>query len=354
MKFTSLLALTSTTSVLALVSVSDHAVAATPPVIAFASLPAGTLKPPPSAKKTPVAIEAHERVAGVFVGALPQQQASVVGGTREQVDRFSGQARQRFDNSDEEKARALCFSSFRGGAFRSSDEGAPTWEENTQSFVIVSVGAGSSRVDAVHLERIVEEGDGRATLEVTDAWVDGKTRGARLIGRSKLPLKMVASAPGDIRLYAMRDADRLHVFLVEPSATTRSWQGIVQANEQGMTSSGCRHSRASLALSKGSAETTTFVVTAELPATEAVKQLTAADAMTGPAHLEPVRIRPMRVHASVSWASRDKDPVLSVSMGWEARDKPSTVVRSEKPTVTEKAARAEKPAGAEKRPVAQK
>jgi hypothetical protein len=201
-----------------------------------------------------------------------------------------------------------------------------------QPAILTMTGAYAARVNAVHVERVVDEGDDRAALEITDAWVDLKSQGARLIGRTKLPLKLVARAPGDIRVYAMRDKDSVQVVLVEPSTTTRTWQGIVQTGDQGTSTSGCRHARAELALERGSGETSTFVVTAELPATAADKELVAESA-SGSAGLEAVRTRPMHVHASASWASRDAEPVLAVSVGWAARDRATTVFRAERESV---------------------
>jgi hypothetical protein len=37
--------------------------------------------------------------------------------------------------------------------------------------------------------------------------------------------------------------------------------------------------------------------------------------------LPELRLRPLMVHFSTSWMTKDKEPVISVTMGWAGRDR---------------------------------
>ena len=46
------------------------------------------------------------------------------------------------------------------------------------------------------------------------------------------------------------------------------------------------------------------------------------DARTvGGARPTEIRVRPLHVHASVTWPSREQEPLLSVSAGWDSRER---------------------------------
>jgi hypothetical protein len=76
--------------------------------------------------------------------------------------------------------------------------------------------------------------------------------------------------------------------------------------------SGCTHLRVPLRVERGGAESVSILAAAELPPLER------GDARAAKAPAE-VRMRPLRIHASVSWTSRDPAPVMTLSFGWEAR-----------------------------------
>src|SRR5258708_33309837 len=73
--------------------------------------------------------------------------------------------------------------------------------------------ARESSVHVVHRERFIRGGQGGASLEVADAWVDGRTGGVRLIGRSTLPLARMFVGPNGVEVYGARSGDTLEVVL---------------------------------------------------------------------------------------------------------------------------------------------
>ena len=322
---------------LGVVSITNHAGAtpvtaalSTPPVAALSTLPAGKLTRVPTTKK-PYAIGAHERVAGIFLVRPAQMGATMVTGSRDEVDRLIGKGKP-VEEGEEDHSRDFCFSESRERRGMSPDEPlAKDWDPTMQPFLGL-YSENEHVVAPIHLERVVEEGDGKATLQVTDAWVDATTRGARLINKAKVAMQLVATAPGGIHVYAARDEGRVQFILVEPRNTTRTWQGIVQVGMQGMSQSSCRHARATLTAERGSADTTTFIVTAELPPTESDKAAPdSGENEPNPAvEVARIRTRPLHVHASVSWTTQEKEPVVAVSMGWEARDRSNDTFRPRK------------------------
>ncbi len=307
-----------------------------PPVTAFSTLPSGKVPQPP--KKKPFAVGAHERVAGFFLAQQGENhQATMVAGSRQELDRIMGRAKPSPDGEDQD-TREFCFSE--GRENHRVDVNAPSaerkstfeWAGHMQPFVGLYAQSGR-HVEALHREHLVDEGGGKATLDIVDAWVDAVTRGARLIGKSKLAMQLVTTAPGNIQVFAARDEGRVHVVVVEPKSTARRWQGIINTSAEGINQSSCRHSRVTLAAERGSAETTTFLVTAELGPAEADTKPegpSAEDDSSAPQGFERVRSRPLHIHASVSWASLEKEPIMSVSVGWEARDRTDNSFRPRK------------------------
>lgn len=293
-----------------------------PPTILLSGLPSGRLAPPPTKKVRSVG--AHERVAGVFTTRSPHSQQSMfVAGSRDGLSRLIGGT-----VSDEESSRDFCLTESQT-RFVDGEPSIDEWGPSMQPFVTVQ--SDNQRLSAIHMERVVEDGTDKATLEVIDAWVDASTRGVRLIGKSKLPMKRIATAPGDIQVFAARDEGRAHLVLVEPRRTSQTWQGILQLGTKTAQSS-CRHARSTLVAERGEASTTTFLLTVELPGLPSDAPVSDSGAATpdesakpaergAAAVVETIRNRPLRVHASMSWGSRDAEPIVSVTMGWDARDR---------------------------------
>jgi hypothetical protein len=288
----------------------------------FSSLPAGTVSLPPRAR-TPASIPGRERVPGFVVVAEKKGRGdyvSVVASARRAKQISDGMG----FGDDTSLAGEACFTqgqdSRRG---RDGGEAETSWLPNLQQLVVLSTSTQQGQhptVEAMHSERIVEEG-GHVTMETVDAWVDPLTRGVRLIGRATVPLELIASTFGGNRVFAVRDKEVVHVVLVTPRERTRRAREALFAVAGGdVFNSGCDHLRVTLKAEKGQGETASFISVVELPSLVgdpgAAKGKAAA-----PGVVETTRVRPMHIHASASWAIRDKEPLLSVSAGWDGRER---------------------------------
>jgi hypothetical protein len=180
---------------------------------------------------------------------------------------------------------------------------------------------GRSAVQALHSERVAAVDDMHATLEWADAWVDPSTRGVRLIGKGSLPLRLVSGLPGGAQVWAARDGEHVHVVLSEGASKKQSFGGIDQLmafTARGMShASGCHHIRVGLHAEKGSADTASIRAAIQLPPLD---DAAARGPLKGKGQMTTVRVRPISVNASVTWTSRDKEPVIAISTGWRARE----------------------------------
>lgn len=225
-------------------------------------------------------------------------------------------------------------------------------------------------VTAVHSERVVTS-DGKVTLESVDAWVDAQTRGARLIAKASLPLTLVGTALGGVKVYAARldrEGRKVVEFVVlrpkaNASARTSSMVGMRQ-DGQSMHGSGCGHLRMPLVVdAKG--DSGVVMVPVELPdlpktddapsapATEKAKEAApvtasasastpslpkgslrkrigklgrpsppppSSEQVDNPPVERELRTRDMQVHLAMSQTTADPQPVLAVSFGWAGRE----------------------------------
>jgi len=203
-------------------------------------------------------------------------------------------------------------------------------------------------VTAVHQERFVDLGGGKAQLEMVDAWVDATTKGARQIAKGTLELKKVSDAPGGFAIYAARE--RTHVQLVvrrvkddgkDATGTTGSVAEMrrarmmrmplmIEASSGSHDASSCGFARVALHAEQGVGEMAkleTSVVTV-VPAEEQPEKkesplqalLGGGDNMQDLSQPE-LHMRPISINMSTSWTSHDKDPVVSITLGWSGRDK---------------------------------
>lgn len=361
---------------------------------AFTSLPTGQLTALPRAK-APAFVSGNERVPGIFVVSpkhgpetpAESRYVSIVGDKKAADGISSGKG---FDR--EERESGACFAE----AHRSmrmmmgmdgDDDDAEDrewttsqgWETNLWPRGRNNPEAG---VTAVHSERIVEE-NGRVSLETIDAWVDPATRGARLIAKASLPLSLVGSAVGGIKVYAGRDerpgAKKYLQFVVVRRGgsenVSRSSMIGQRQDGTGVHGNGCGHLRMALAVEPRSGDSGVVMASVELPARDeasddardakskdgsasasdersATTTATATTASTAPPPatstrlpskrriLGPkglvkqvkvemgaaapkereARVRDMQIHLSVSQTSRDREPVATVSFGWAGRE----------------------------------
>jgi hypothetical protein len=207
----------------------------------------------------------------------------------------------------------------------------------------------------VHLERLSVSADGTtASLEATDAWIDTTTRGARLVAKSTLPLKQIGTLAGGRKIFAGRDerADgrRGVQFVITRGQDTLAAQlGRMFARRLDgdvVQDSGCAHFRMGIPLTKDgeSALVSTSVMLPSLDGKEAptLAQLQGVPQRRARANRvvatpfgsrtisdEPeereLRLREVGIQLSVSQTSRDKEPVISVSQRWLARERTQRV-----------------------------
>jgi hypothetical protein len=327
------------TSFLALVLGASRAHAAEPP--SFSELPVGTVTVVPTTR-LPTAIGARESVSGFYVAAVPngpfrgfvRRLVEVVGDPKlaEQIrspDRGNG----RVDNTS-----SACFAEstfdLRFSSERSADAEQIEWQVSGVLAPSAQVTARTKDfpnggVTAVHRERLVEK-DGAVALESVDAWVDPVSQGARMFAKASLPLKLVTTVVGGVKVYAGRDerpdGKRFVQFVVVTEKDKDSFTtGQMWASRQNgsIVHGNCGHLRVGLPLD-ASGDQAVFTVQVRLPSDAKAEKV---DTKPGePAEVE-VRRRPMHVQVSLSKTSRDKEPVVSVSTSWTARETVERIAR---------------------------
>jgi hypothetical protein len=299
----------------------------------ISTLPAGRVPAPPKGKR-PSMIPASEKVPGFFL-ARPTQRGRggdyvVIGSTAQAAkDLAQGQG---FGGGA--VTPTTCFAEAQGSG-DDAEDAESTWTPSLQPQVMLNASSaqGVRRVVPVHSERLVQEA-GNAFLEVADAWIDPVTRGARLIGRSTLPLARVTTILGGSIVYAGHDDRTVHVILTQAPDhdPARNGSQLFAAVDGNVASSQCGYLRVGLAAEKGQGRTATFVNDLQLPTLDPQGKPLPKDrakpepsrfsaAALGGAERPENRFRPVHVHASVSWASRDKEPLLTVASGWDARER---------------------------------
>jgi len=292
---------------------------------AFASLPSGRVPLPPKGKP-PAAIPGGEKVAGFFVAAGKGRAdyATLVSSPKMAKQLLEG------FRDDSSLVGEACFTEDQPG-MRRGDETEPAWRPDLQPMLAMNTSFQHGQrptVTAVHSERIAEDA-GRVSLEVVDAWVDPQSRGVRLIARSSVPLELVSTLLGGTKVYAAREAQSVHVVLVTPKVRRASGQGgLFAIANDAVFSSACDHIRTTLKTEKGQGQTAGFITNVELPSLEPKEaqeaKPDAAQMGFGRPRVE-ARVRPIHVHASVTWPSREKEPLLSVSAGWDSRERTAIV-----------------------------
>ena len=286
---------------------------------AFSTIPAGTIGAPPKGK-VPAAIPGNEKVPGFFIakGNFGRDFVSVVPSARA-AKQFEGGSREEPQPGD------ACFVEDQPQNRRfGTEEKDRSWRGDLQPALMMqssSTGGNRVGVTAVHSERVVEDG-AKVSLEVVDAWVDPRSRGVRLISRSTVPLLAVSTLLGGTRVLAAREGEDVHVILVAPRASTRAvaQEGIFSIVDTNVSHSPCDHMRVTIKSEKGQGHSASFVSNVQLASSDE-KDTTPAPAKPGMPPRTDIRFRPIHVNASVTWPSREKEPLLSVSAGWDSRER---------------------------------
>jgi len=193
-----------------------------------------------------------------------------------------------------------------------------------------------SPVRYVHMEKL-EVHSGQAMLELTDAWVDLMSYGARLIARSSRPLVRIATAPNGTEVFASRDEKAAQVVVRAPSVPLdgvpekekQRWLdelepvvnhlGLQTQNSGGFDASDCGHLRFVLEYEKGSGQMATIITTAVLKGgveEEVDDPKPAADDEEAEDRALAVRTRLLLGNVSLSQSTSEKTPTLSISWGW--------------------------------------
>jgi hypothetical protein len=202
---------------------------------------------------------------------------------------------------------------------------------------VVTRAASVDTVIALHGERVVDD-DAIVRLESTDAWFDTSTHGMRLIGKTSLPLRHLASEPGGFDVYAGRDerpdGKRLVQFVVlrrkdapvPPHFSAPS--GLVGFRIDGAglpsTASACSHLRVPLGTAVNAADSATLRLMATLPPLGPGEKSPAAPiadfGLPSTTPMKDVRTRSLDLHVGVSQMSSEREPLLAVSASWAARE----------------------------------
>jgi len=334
----------------------------------FLSLPEGRVPPPPDTKP-PTHLAASEKVDGFNPTGLPPEQLEQMRAARQDT-------RVTYLFSDETQVKE--FKSSRGGRdgkidacltdggditslTRNQNEGDEdaeaeprAWPSNFQSMLAfqfelnpnAQTGRGLKRsrrrsggdMHVVHSERFVAGQDGSASLAITDAWFDVRTRGARLVGRSTLPLSRVFVGPNGLEVYAARDGEALEVVFHAPDKLSeddalsdqlrpRVRNLNVALPDRSGANGDCGHVRFTLRPSAGSGQMATLQATAFLPPLDGVLE-PAPEGETSDARgsrlLQAMRQRPFQLSVSATSTSVDPRPVVSIALGWVGRERSAT------------------------------
>jgi hypothetical protein len=327
----------------------------------FAELPVGRLTSPPAQR--PGRVAAGEKTPGIFVISrkfppqVPRAQRFVSLTSEAKIAEASKGEPPVMGPMG---ASASCMTEVRdfGGPANQPEFAAREWPEQlsneTVAFPKVKNDP-SSGVLAVHTERVVEGKGGAASLETVDAWFDPATRGTKLIAKASLPLELVQSSGFGPKVYAGRDerpdGRRFVQFVVVRSSSLVDLDrlGMMFSLRQGgmmAPSQNCAHLRVALAVERQADESASVIMPIALPPLDpAEKAKLASDALAkvalrraasppaGPAlpgafEEREVRVREMAIQLSVSQTTRDQAPLVSVSLGWDGRERTQRVPAS--------------------------
>lgn len=332
----------------------------------FSELTAGRVTSVPMTKP-PAFISPRESVPGIYVSSqkwtpdvpVQHRHVAVVGDPK-----IAAAMKTEEGASQLEDTSGACFTEAHLGMMRemdpemAKDERFTEWQQSLSFEANVwpkSKDNPQSGITAIHSEKVVEQ-NGNVSLETVDAWVDPSTRGARLITKASLPLKLVTTAVGGVKVYAGRD-DRpegrryIQFIVMRPRDKKLQRAGTMWGIRQDGNSvhGNCNHLRVGIPTDAKGGDSAVVIAPVILPAlkredadknekiadktdkTEAAPALTVPSSkirgakrasMPAPQGMteKEIRIRAMQVQVSVSRTTKDKDPVLSVSFGWANRE----------------------------------
>jgi len=178
-------------------------------------------------------------------------------------------------------------------------------------------GGTSIRVGGVlplRVERLVERKPGEAELEIVDAWFDGRTSSVRQVASTRVPLTVLAKGPEAYVVYGFRKGDELQVVI-----PVQDRIGYVDPRGQiGFTQ--CGHLR--LGLDTTTKNGAMIVAAGRIRTKRASSAQRPAPSFHPQAQALPVdtMMRVVEVTVSTSRTKREREPLLSVSVGWGEDD----------------------------------
>ena len=325
----------------------------------YKSIPQTKLPAVPDRVAAPDRIAATEKVDGVFVARPPDEQrrrnlanqykvVNVYGTDKEAKD-FAATGRE--TRPDDPASRACIASggsssySSRATVYVSVPTPAPKPVKNQQAQIgLVALGAGRSKprnVTQVRVERFVPGQGGPPRLVITDAWVDADTGGARLIGKSEVPLGRVGTSagPGGLEIYGARDDKNVLLVVrstqrapdkdLPPFMLAGATRLTAQTPAGTSSTADCGHLRMSLGVEPGGGQMATIFGNAMLPPVpdddEAPIDSSKEDddhdvVQPANAKMRDLRTRPFAAALSVSQTKSEKEPIVSVAFGWSGKD----------------------------------
>ncbi|HVK63465.1 MAG TPA: hypothetical protein VM694_03265 [Polyangium sp.] len=175
-------------------------------------------------------------------------------------------------------------------------------------------GGTSIRVGSVlplRVERLVERKPGEAELEIVDAWFDGRTSSVRQVTSTRVPLTMLAKGPEAYAVYGFRKGDELQVVL-----PVQDRFGYVDPRGQlGFTQ--CGHLRIGL---DATAKNGSMIVAAGRIQTKRARRPAPSFHPQSQALPVDTMMRVVQVTVSTSRTKREREPLLSVTVGWGEED----------------------------------
>jgi hypothetical protein len=193
----------------------------------------------------------------------------------------------------------------------------------------------------MRIERLDAQPGTEAALQVQDVWIDAATLGVRVASTARLPLARLAGGPGGFVVYGFRDGRNAHI--VVPSASAMAFRDA--SGQTGTTT--CGHIRLPLTAEPRSGSMALVMGAVRFPskpratakhaelASPRVPEGTAASPLqatsTQPPAPPAAETRVVRVSASLSQTSQEREPVFSVALGWEDAEPQPTPVNPSLP-----------------------
>jgi hypothetical protein len=173
----------------------------------------------------------------------------------------------------------------------------------------------SSSALPLRVERFVGADTGKPELEISDGWIDMTSSGIREERKTRIPLTVMGSGPSGYSVYGFRSEGKLHVVFRTP-------QRFVFVDAFGKLGFvGCQHARLVLdpSANNGSMVRVAGMIESRRSAQKGLISKTREVE-------QPMTLRGIEASVSISRTKRDKEPLLSVTVGWSEDEPPMPVV----------------------------